>query len=115
MCAVVAGQIDCFTPRLHQTINVHHSEGLVLLPGLEKVLIVFRVLSEQEVTQGFVHLFVDNEGIELFGLGLFNLDGVTGLEVFQVRDLELEQVASSDSVVDAKGKKQQVTRLVRQK
>ena len=87
----------------------------MLLPGLEKVLIVFRVLSEQEVTQGFVHLFVDDKGIEFFGLGLFNLDGVTGLEVFEVRDLEFEQVSYPDSIVDTKGKKKEVTRLVRQK
>jgi hypothetical protein len=112
MGTIVAGQIDGFTPGLHHAIDGHHGEGLVLLSGLEKVIIVLRILGAQEVTQSLVDFFVDDEGICLFGLGLSDLNRVSGLEVFQVRDFELEQVSSSDSIIDAEGKKQQVSRSV---
>ena len=56
--------------------------------------------------------FIDGEDIDLFSFGFFDLDGVAGFEVFYVRDFEFEQVAGSDSVVDAKGEEEQVTRFV---
>ena len=59
-------------------------------------------------------LFVDDKCIGLFGLGFLYLDGVAGLEVFQVRDLEFQQVAGSDSVVDTKDEKKEVSGSVEQ-
>lgn len=50
MSAVVSGQIDGPTPRLHHSVDCHHGEGLAALSGLEKVVIVVRILVDQEVT-----------------------------------------------------------------
>ena len=114
MTTKVPRQIDRFTPRLDHTVDDHCGKGLVSLLRFEKVVIVIRILGDEEVTQGFVDLLVDGQDIDFFGLGLFDLDGVSGFEVFDIGDFEFEQVASSDSVVDTKGKKKQVSGFFRQ-
>lgn len=62
--------------------------------------------------QCLVDFFVDDKGVGLLGLGLDNLNGLTGLEVPDVRDLELEQVSGPDAVVDAHSEEKQVPWLV---
>lgn len=85
------------------------------MSGLEKVVFVLRVLGDEEVTQGLVDFLVDNKGIGLFGLGLGDLDGVAGFQVFQVGHFEFQEVSCPDSVVYPKGKKQEVSGPVREK
>lgn len=57
---------------------------------------------------------VDGEDVGLLGFGLFDLDGITWFKVFDIRHLELEKVASTDSVVDAESEQQQITGFFRQ-
>ena len=47
---VVAGQIDGFAPGFNHSVNGHDCDGLSFVSGLEKVVIVFRILGAQEVT-----------------------------------------------------------------
>ena len=59
-------------------------------------------------------LFVDGQDVDFVGFGLPDLDGVSGFEVFYVRDFEFEEIAGSDSVVDAEGEEKEITGFVRQ-
>ena len=45
----------------------------------------------------------------LSGLGFSDLDGLSGFGIFDVGDFAVTQIASSDSVVDARREKQQIT------
>ena len=62
-------------------------------------------------SEGLVDLPVYIKGIGFSGLGFSDLDGLSRLGVFDVGDFEFKQIASSDSVVDAKCEKQQITGL----
>ena len=50
VAAIVSRQIDGFTPRFDHTVDYHSGEGSGSLAGLEKVVIVLRVLGDEEVT-----------------------------------------------------------------
>lgn len=62
-------------------------------------------------SEGLVDLPVYIKGVGLSGLGFSDLDGLSRLGIFDVGDFEFKQIASSDSVVDAKREKQQITGL----
>lgn len=63
----------------------------------------------QMPSEGLVDLPVYIKGVGLSGLGFSDLDGLSGVGIFDVGDFEFKQIASSDSAVDAKREKQQIT------
>ena len=63
----------------------------------------------QMPSEGLVDLPVYIKGVGLSGLGFSDLDGLSRFGIFDVGDFEFKQIASSDSVVDAKREKQQIT------
>ena len=60
---------------------------------------------------GLVDLPVYIKGVGLSGFGFSDLDGLSRFGIFDVGDFEFKQIASSDSIVDAKCEKQQIAGL----
>ena len=60
-------------------------------------------------SESLVDLPVNEQGIDLSGLGFFDLYGLIWFDGFDVGDFEFEQVSGSDSVVDAHSEKEKVT------
>lgn len=110
MGTIVSRQIDGPGPSLDHSVDGLDTQGLVLSGSrFEKIMLRLAILTCQECGQGFVDGLIDHEHICFAGFWFFDADGVTGLFSCEVFDFELEEVACSDAVVDAKGEQEQVS------
>ena len=110
VCSIISLEIDAPCPSLDHAVDGLDGQWLVLSSsGFEEVIGGLEVFTGKIGGQSFVDGFVDHEDIGFACFGFFDGDGVAHSFVGEVLDFELEDVTSSDAVVDAEGEKQEVS------
>lgn len=110
VCSIVSLEIDAPCPTLDHSVDcLDCQRSVVSRAGFEKVVGGLAIFTGEVCGQSFVDGFVEHDDVGLAGFGFFDGDGVTHSFVGEVLDFEAEDVTSSDSIVDTKGEKQEVS------
>ena len=110
VCSIVPLEIDAPCPCLdHSVYCLDCQRSVFSRAGFEKVVGGLAIFTGKVCGQSFVDGFVEHDDVGLAGFGFFDGDGVTNSFIGEVLDFEAEDVTSSDSIVDTKGEKREVS------